>query len=132
MYFFFFCFPIFCLDTPKKNQGGVNFYQHFRKDYVRPYGLTHAEDSFQDTTVANRLKSFNCEFLLRPNVGISEFSETVLENAKYIKENMEIFDAEAIQKFLRKTDGIMEHLQTVNRKDKSGSGKTISIYCIMF
>ena len=58
---------------------------------MRPYGLVHPEDSFQDTTIANRLKFFNCEFLLRPNVGISEFSETVLENAKYIKENIENF-----------------------------------------
>ena len=95
-------FRYFCLDTPKKNQGGVNYYQHFRKDFIRPYGLTHGEDSFKDTTLANRLKTFNCEFLLRPNVGISEFSETVLENAKYIKENLQIFDKGAIERFLSK------------------------------
>ena len=51
-------------------------------------------------------------------MGISEFSKTVLENAKYIKENLEIFDAEAIEQFLTKTGGIMESLQTVNKKDK--------------
>ena len=51
-------------------------------------------------------------------MGISEFSKTVLENAKYIKENLEIFDAEAIEQFLTKTSGIMESLQTVNKKDK--------------
>ena len=72
-------------DAPKKNQGGVKYYQHFRKDFIKPYGLAHAEESFQDTTLANRLKSFNREFLLRPHVGISEFSETIMENATYIR-----------------------------------------------
>ena len=57
------------------------------------------------------MKSFNCEFFWRPDVGISEFSKTVLENAKYIKENLEIFDAEAIEQFLTKTGGVMESLR---------------------
>ena len=68
------------------------------------------------------------EFLLRPSVGISEFSETVLENAKYIKENLQIFDVEAIERFLNETDGIVESLQTVNKKDTSASGKGIFLY----
>ena len=73
---------------------------------MRLYGLVHGEDSFKDITLPNRLKAFNFEFLLRPNVGMSEFTETVLENAKYIKENLQIFDVEAIERFLSKTDGI--------------------------
>ena len=85
---------------------------------------------FPNTPLANRLKSFNCGFLLRPHVEISEFSETIMENAKYIKENLDIFDVEAIQRFLGKTDNILESLQRVNQKDKSGSGKTISSYGI--
>ena len=32
---FLYCY----LDTPKKNQGGINYYQHFQKD-LKPYGLT--------------------------------------------------------------------------------------------
>lgn len=53
-----------------------------------------------------------------------------MENAKYIKENLDIFDVEAIQRFLGKTDNILESLRRVNQKDKSGSGKTISSYGI--
>ena len=38
---------LYCfLDIPKKNQGGVNYYQHFRKDFIKPYGLAHSEESF--------------------------------------------------------------------------------------
>ena len=53
-----------------------------------------------------------------------------MENAKYIKENLDIFDVEAIQRFLGKTDNILESLRRVNQKDKSGSGKIISSYGI--
>ena len=123
---------LYCfLDTPKKNQGGLNYYQHFRKDFIKPYGLAHSGDSFKDTTLVNRLKSFNCEFFLRPHIGLSEFSETVLENSKYIRENLDIFDVEeAIKRFLNKADGILESLQVTNQKDKSASGKIISSNCI--
>ena len=123
---------LYCfLDTPKKSQGGVNYYQHFRKDCIKPYGLAHSGDSFKDTTLVNRLKSFNCEFFLRPHIGLSEFSETVLENSKYIRENLDIFDVEeAIKRFLNKADRILESLQVINQKDKSASGKIISSNCI--
>lgn len=118
---FLFCY----LDSPKKNQGGVNYYQHFRKDFIKPHGLAHGKDSFKDTTLVNRLKSFNWKFFHRPHAELSEF-----ENAKYVKENLDIFDIEAIQRFLNKRDGILESLQTVNQKDKSASGEIICSYCI--
>ena len=59
---------------------------------------------------------------------MSEFSETVLENAKYIKENLQIFNVEAIERFLSKADSIVESLQTVNKKDTSASSKGIFLY----
>ena len=62
--------------------------------------------------------------MLRPHIGVSEFSETVTENCKYITENLEILDVEAIKKFLHKVESIMESLQIVNQKEKSRSGKT--------
>ena len=67
---------------------------------------------------------------MRPHVGLSEFSETVIENAKYIRENLEILDIEVIQRFLNKADDIVQSLQLVNQKDKSGTGKIISSHCI--
>ena len=112
------------VDTPKKNDGGVNYYQHFHKDFIRPYGLAHTEKSFVDSTLAKRLETINCEFMLRPHIGVSEFMKTVTENCKYITGNLEIFDVEAIKKFLHKVESIMESLQIVNQKEKSGSDKT--------
>ena len=121
-----YCFP----DTAKKNQGGVNYYQQFRKYFIKPDGLAHSEESFKDTTLVNRLKSFTCEFTMRPHVGLSEFSETAIENAKYVRENLEIFNIEVIQRFLNKADDIVQSLQLFNQKDKSTTGKIISSHCI--
>ena len=67
---------------------------------------------------------------MRPHVRLSEFSGTVMENAKYVRENLEIFDIEAIQRFLNKADDIVKSLQVVSQKDKSGTGKIISSHCI--
>ena len=53
-----------------------------------------------------------------------------MENAKYVRENLEIFDIEAIQRFLNKADDIVKSLQVVSQKDKSGTGKIISSHCI--
>ena len=61
---------------------------------------------------------------------LSEFSETVIENANYIPENLEIFDVQAIQRFLNKADGVLQSLQVVNQKEKSATRKIISSHCI--
>ena len=84
----------------KKNEGGVGYYQHFRKDFIRPYGLAHNNHTFQDATLARRLKSINCKFMVRPHIAMSELSETMTKNWKYIGENIDIFDIDAIKKFL--------------------------------
>ena len=84
----------------KKNEGGVGYYQHFRKDFIRPYGLAHNNHTFQDATLARRLKSINCEFMVRPHIAMSELSETMTKDWKYIGENIDIFDIDAIKKFL--------------------------------
>ena len=67
---------------------------------------------------------------MRPYVGLSQFNETVIENSKYVRENLGIFDVEAIKRFLNKADDILESLQVINQKDKSANAKTISSNCI--
>ena len=108
----------YVIDTPKNN-GGVNFYQRFCKDFIRPYGLVHSDDAFHDVTLAKCLKSINCEFMLRPHIGISEFSETIIENWKYVTDNIEIFDVEVIEKFLQKVEPALQSRHVVKQKDKS-------------
>ena len=106
----------YVIDTPKKKKK--------KKCKIRPYGLAHTDDSFYDATLAKRLKTINCEFMLRPHIGIPEFSERITENWKYVSDNIGIFGVEVINTFLQKVESILGSLQVVSQKGKSPSGKT--------
>ena len=71
--------------TPTK---GVKYFYHFRKDFINPYGLANNLDSFTNTKLAPHLKRFNCEFLVRLTIALTEFANTILKNANYITRNL--------------------------------------------
>ena len=73
------------LDTPKKTENSVSYFNHFRKDFIRPYGLAHDAQSFDEATLTRRLNNFNCEFFTRPQVAVSEFAETFSTNLTYME-----------------------------------------------
>ena len=71
--------------------------------------------------------------MLRPHIGLLRFSETIKQNSKYIRENIEIFYPEAILKFLQKSEAIEMHLQLVNQKDIYQTGKILfTIFSFFF
>ena len=85
------------LDTPTKKEGdSVNFFKHFSKDFLRLYGLAHDPSAYEDLTIKQRLNSYNGEFLLQPQICISEFAATLLENMDYLEENSDILDTESL------------------------------------
>ena len=108
-----------CYRYAKKNEGGAGYYQHFLKNFIRPYGLALNDETFQDATLARQLKSINCEFMVCPHIAMSELSEIMTENWKYIGENIAIFDIDAIKEFLGKVESVLESFQVVNQKDQS-------------
>ena len=73
-------------------------------------------DSFSDTKLAGHLKRFNCEFLVRLSIALSEFCDTVLQNMNYISTNIDNFDITQIQRFLNKVEPLFPHLEILNRK----------------
>ena len=118
------------LDTPKssgnrKEDKSVQYYNHFRKDFLRPYRLAHEESSFEDATITRRLNSYNCEFYLRPQVAISEFAETVQQNLHYIRDNAEILDQRAISGFITKTEKLEPYLAILDTKQSQVTGMAI-------
>ena len=52
--------------------------------------------------MAWRINTINCEYVVRPQVAISEFADTVLANAQYLEENMEVLRKDSLQAFLAK------------------------------
>ena len=115
------------LDTPKsianeKEEKSIQYFNHFRKDFLKPYGLAHDESSFDARTITRRLNSYNCEFFLRPQVAISEFAETVQQNLHYIRDNADIIDATAISAFVKKTEKIEPYLAIADSKQSQVTG----------
>ena len=113
------------LDTPKssgnrKEDKSVQYYNHFRKDFLRPYGLAHEESSFEDATITRRLNSYNCEFYLRPEV-----PDTVQQNLHYIRDNAEILDQRAISAFITKTEKLEPYLAILDTKQSQVTGMAI-------
>ena len=93
--------------------------------------MAHSVDSYSDTKLALQLKRFNCEFLVRPSIGLSEFAGTILTNTDYTSRNLEDLDVTQIQRFLQK---IQPHLEVLNKKNEL-DGKILIImypYCIPF
>ena len=81
------------LNTPRKREeSGISFFNHFRKDFIRPCGLAHNVTVFDPTIFSRRLNNINCELYVRPQIAISEFAETIPANLQYVEENLEILD----------------------------------------
>jgi hypothetical protein len=76
--------------SPKKygyspQETGVNFFNHFPRFRLRPYGVIHHHNTDND----NMLKTTsarNCEYLKRPKEGLSEIGETVSGNVNQLQE----------------------------------------------
>ena len=134
---FFICFNdyvlIYCvylfLDIPRnRKDSGVNFFNHFNKDFICPYGLAHDQSSFDPATFSCRLNNIHCKFYLRPQIAISEFAETVPVNLKYVQENLEILEKDSIDALTKKTKKIDSYRNILDSKQKNKTGMCISFY----
>ena len=68
--------------TTPKSPRGVNFFQQFTRQFLRPYG--EAKDAPTPETVFRRLQPFTCEWLIPPKVAASEFAETLIKNLELL------------------------------------------------
>ena len=60
--------------------------------------------------------------MVRPQVGLSEFCDTILKNWQYLNENNDVLDGESLEAFLKKIQKFQEPLEILNNKS-SKSGK---------
>ena len=57
-------------------------------DFLRPYGRCTLQEDLSDVVMARRLRTINCEWLVRPGVAASELSETIFKNSSYSRDNL--------------------------------------------
>ena len=108
------------ISANNKGSEGINYFYHFRKDFLEPYGLAH--DDFSDDSFHRRINTINCEYVVRPQVAIWEFADAVLENTQYLEENIEVLEKESLQAFLDKIKKFKEPLEVLNsRSNRAGN-----------
>ncbi|CAK8689949.1 unnamed protein product [Clavelina lepadiformis] len=92
------------------NAGKVNFFQHFPKDFIRRYGLVTTEASGTPEDFNNKLKCYSCEWLCRPGIAFSEFSETMRANWARIQQERQSLAADCADKPFKK---LSEEFETI-------------------
>ena len=101
--------------TAASPSNGVGFFEHFPKNFIRPYGGT--EEPITDDMVNKRVKFYNSEMLKRPRVAMSELAQTTTETIKCLGEMKKpIVDPEAL-KHIRESMQLLNDLQPLKLRE---------------
>ena len=69
-----------------------------------------------------RLSQINCEFVTRPWIPVSEFSDTVLSNMSFSQESSRILDQSSMDRFFQKMQIYEQLMRVLNTKSEVGNG----------
>ena len=100
--------------TPAK---GVQYFQHFPKNFLRPYGEGSAAPD--DNTIFKRIAAFNCEWLVRPNVALSELASTVRLNMDVLQRHHRIVNVQELGNIETTIHDAIELLSKFDSKEKT-------------
>ena len=95
-----------------------NYNKHFPRSFLLNYGP--ALQNLSDKKVLSRLKDFNCEWLSRPNIAISEMAQTEKDNWPLIeKRSGKVFSRNFVQDLGEVILPLMDTYARLDNKDKS-------------
>ena len=98
--------------TPKPN-----YNKHFPRSFMLNYG--EALSNLPDEKILCRLFDWNCEWLSRPNIAISEMASTLKENwSNIMAYRGTVFTPEFVDDLRNFVDPILDPLRRVDNKDK--------------
>ena len=69
-----------------------------------------------------RLSKINCEFLTRPWILVSEFSDNVLSNMLYLQESYRILNQSSMDRFFEKLQIYKQSMRVLSIKNEAGNG----------
>ncbi len=67
--------------------GGVQWWQQCARSFITPYG--RADEAPEPAKIFKRLQPFTCEWLQRPDVALSEYSDTITSNIPTLEKDWE-------------------------------------------
>ena len=96
-----------------KKLKGVGYFQHFPKNFLKPYGRA---EGFPATAIAlSRLRQEGCEWLRRPHVATSELCSTITENIPLLLEDSLLLDKDKISSFISNIQPLALTLQNFHK-----------------
>ena len=99
--------------TPKPN-----YNKHFPRSFLLNYG--EALKDLPDDKILARLKTWNCEWLSRPNIAMSEMAATLKDNIDNISRYKgTVFTSSFVDQLEAFCDPILPALQRLDNKDRS-------------
>lgn len=94
--------------------------RHFPRSFLLNYG--GALQDPREEAVLKRLHDFNCEWLNRPNIALSELAQTVRENIPLLKQYRDtVLVPDFLDEYLAYFEPLKDALSRLDNKDKSTS-----------
>ena len=95
-----------------------NYNRHFPRSFMLNYGA--ALQDLSDEKLLSRLRDFNCEWLSRPNIAISEMVQTIKDNWPLIeKQSGTVFTRKFVQDLSNVVLPLMDTYARLDNKDNS-------------
>ena len=121
-YFFFLYEQMskFVSSTSPAKSPAVKWWQQAVQSFVTPYG--GANEAPDPSTIFKTLQPFASEWLIHPDVALSEYTDTILSNIPILEEKgNSIVYKSCLQKLKEHFQPIWENLEAVNRKAGGGA-----------
>lgn len=100
--------------SPMKHQG-VQWWQQCIRNFITPYGA--AQKMPPPEKIIDRLQPFTCEWLTRPHIALSEYSDTIISNLPILEsDGNNMLDPAFITKLKSHFKPIASHLKVINKK----------------
>ena len=90
---------------------GVNFFNHFPRFFLRPYGEVKPEHTSEDHCLKN-INMRNCDFLKRPQIALSEMADTVSSSLQQLDHLFERLTPEMVMPELRRFNDLSTNFNT--------------------
>lgn len=113
-------------------KSGNKYNSHFPRSFLLSYGP--AVQDISDEDVLKRLHDFNCEWMRRPNIAISEMAMTSKDNLKLFKAYRgKVFKEAFVDELEGYITPLLPALRRLDNKDKKTSEPpTKSDVCLVF
>lgn len=96
---------------------GTKYFKQFVSNFLAPYGQSY--DELQESRVFNRCTTFNCEWLKRPEIALSELAETLPMNLqKIVNGKAPFIDKDAFEEGMEGIHNFISNLAPLSRKNE--------------